>query len=137
LGIRLNTGRGGPEYYIWLWQRDAAFQNKRGTILMVEDEGSSPTVHGKGASDVAIFPCCTCFSPLRFLLATELGAIPATFVYVYIGTLMGSLARMGPDLKQHRPLEWIFQGFGLVVVIGVTFYVTRLVNRALKKRFDS
>jgi uncharacterized membrane protein YdjX (TVP38/TMEM64 family) len=70
----------------------------------------------------------------RFLLALELGAVPATFVYVYIGTLMGSLAQIGPDLKAHRPLEWIFQGAGILIAIGVTIYVTRLATNAINKR---
>jgi uncharacterized membrane protein YdjX (TVP38/TMEM64 family) len=79
----------------------------------------------------------TKISPWRFLLATELGAIPATLVYVYIGTLMGSLAKIGPDLKAHRPIEWIFQGVGLLVAIGVTIYVTRLATRAVNQRVES
>jgi uncharacterized membrane protein YdjX (TVP38/TMEM64 family) len=74
----------------------------------------------------------TGISPWRFLLATELGAVPATVVYVYIGTLIGNLARLGPDLRQHRPLEYLAQGAGLVIAIGVTVYVSRLATRALK-----
>jgi uncharacterized membrane protein YdjX (TVP38/TMEM64 family) len=76
----------------------------------------------------------TDISPWRFLVATELGAVPATCIYVYIGTLMGNLARIAPDLKQHRPIEWIFQGVGLVLTIGVTIYITRLATRALNRR---
>jgi uncharacterized membrane protein YdjX (TVP38/TMEM64 family) len=78
----------------------------------------------------------TKISAWRFLLATEMGAIPATFVYVYIGTLIGSLAQIGPDLKQHRPIEWIFQGVGLVVTVAVTIYVTRLATRAVNARME-
>jgi uncharacterized membrane protein YdjX (TVP38/TMEM64 family) len=70
----------------------------------------------------------------RFLVALELGAVPATLVYVYLGTLMGSLAEIGPDLKAHRPIEWIFQGAGILVAIGVTIYVTRLATNAINKR---
>lgn len=70
----------------------------------------------------------------RFLLALELGAVPATLVYVYIGTLMGSLAQIGPDLKAHRPIEWIFQGAGILIAVGVTIYVTRLATNAINQR---
>ena len=73
----------------------------------------------------------------RFLVATEFGAVPATALYVYLGTLMGNLARVGPDLKQHRPLEWAFQGCGLLITVGVTIYVTRLATRALNLRLGS
>jgi len=75
--------------------------------------------------------------PWRFLPATELGALPATFVYVYIGTLRGNFAQIGPDLKQHRLIERAFQGIDLLLVIGVAVYVTRLFHRALKKRLSS
>jgi len=74
----------------------------------------------------------TSISAWRFLVATELGAVPATFVYVYIGTLIGNLARLGPEIRQHRPLEYVVQGVGLVIAIAVTVYVTRLATRALK-----
>lgn len=59
---------------------------------------------------------------------------PATLVYVYIGTLIGNLARLGPEIRQHRPIEYVLQGAGLVVAIGVTVYVTHLATRALKSR---
>jgi len=76
----------------------------------------------------------TKISPWRFLLATELGAVPAVCVYVYIGTLMGSLAEIGPDLKAHKPIEWAFQGAGLIIAVGVTIYVTLLATRAINQR---
>jgi len=79
----------------------------------------------------------TRISPWRFMLATVMGCVPATFVYVYIGTLVGNLARLAPDINQHRPIEWIFQGIGLVITIGVTIYVARLATRALKRRLDT
>jgi uncharacterized membrane protein YdjX (TVP38/TMEM64 family) len=75
----------------------------------------------------------TRISATRFFLATELGAVPSTCVYVYIGTLIGNLAKIGPDLRHHRPLEWIIQGVGLAFTIAVTVYVTRLSSRYLKQ----
>src|ERR1700683_1774238 len=45
----------------------------------------------------------TRISAWRFVLATESGAVPATVVYVYIGTLIGNLARIAPGLKEPRP----------------------------------
>ena len=76
----------------------------------------------------------TDISPWRFLGATELGAVPATLVYVYIGTVIGNLARIGPELREHRSVEYSIQGVGLVVAIGVTVYVTWLASRALKQQ---
>jgi uncharacterized membrane protein YdjX (TVP38/TMEM64 family) len=76
----------------------------------------------------------TKLSAWRFLLATEVGSIPATAVYVYLGTLMGNLAKVQSDLHGHQTVRWEFQGAGLVVTIGVTIYVTHLASQALKKR---
>ena len=69
-----------------------------------------------------------------FLLATEVGSIPATLIYVYLGTLIGSLAKIAPEIQQHRPLEWSLQGLGLIVTIAVTLYLARVASQALKKR---
>jgi uncharacterized membrane protein YdjX (TVP38/TMEM64 family) len=76
----------------------------------------------------------TRISAVKFLLATEVGAIPSTCVYVYLGTLVGNLTKLGPDLRQHRPLEWIFQGVGLVLTVALTIYVTHVASQSLKKR---
>ena len=76
----------------------------------------------------------TKISPWRFLMATELGAVPATLVYVYVGTMIGNLARIGPEFRQHRTIEWVVQGVGLLLAIGVTIYVARLATRALNQR---
>jgi uncharacterized membrane protein YdjX (TVP38/TMEM64 family) len=78
----------------------------------------------------------TGISTWRFLSATELGAVPATLVYVYIGTMIGNLARIGPEIREHRPLEYVVQGVGLVIAIGVTIYVTVLATRALKPQLQ-
>jgi uncharacterized membrane protein YdjX (TVP38/TMEM64 family) len=74
----------------------------------------------------------TSVSTWRFLGATELGAVPATVAYVYIGTVIGNLARLGPDLRHHRPIEFVVQGAGVAVALGVSIYVAVLASRALK-----
>jgi len=73
----------------------------------------------------------TSISALRFFLATEVGALPAISLYVYLGTLMGKLATIGPELRQPPPVQWIYEAAGLLVTIAVTYYVTRLAQRAL------
>lgn len=76
----------------------------------------------------------TDISAFKFLFATEVGAIPSTCVYVYIGSLIGNLTRIGPDLRAHRPLTWTLQGIGLALTIAVTVYVTRVASRSLQER---
>ncbi len=76
----------------------------------------------------------TRISAWHFLLATELGSVPAIAVYVYFGTLMGNLAMIRNDLRHHGAWYWVAQGVGLVVAVGVTIYVTRLASKALNQR---
>jgi uncharacterized membrane protein YdjX (TVP38/TMEM64 family) len=79
----------------------------------------------------------TRLSAAKFFLATVAGAIPSTCIYVYLGTLIGNLTKIGPDLRHHRPLEWIIQGVGLAFTIAVTIYVTQVASHSLKKRMKS
>jgi uncharacterized membrane protein YdjX (TVP38/TMEM64 family) len=78
----------------------------------------------------------TKLSAWRFLLATEVGSVPATIVYVYLGTLMGNLAKVRTDLHGHQTIRWEFQGAGLVITIAITIYITHLASQALKKRMN-
>ena len=79
----------------------------------------------------------TRLSAAKFILATEVGAIPSTCIYVYLGTLVGNLTKLGPDLHRHRPLEWTIQGIGLVLAVGVTIYVAVAASQSLKKRMKT
>jgi uncharacterized membrane protein YdjX (TVP38/TMEM64 family) len=65
--------------------------------------------------------------------------LPATFLYVYIGSIAGSLAALGgsPDGRQRTSAEWILYSVGLAATLIVTVYITRLARAALKKRIDS
>jgi uncharacterized membrane protein YdjX (TVP38/TMEM64 family) len=76
----------------------------------------------------------TRISVWHFLLATEVGSIPAIAVYVYLGKLMGSLAEVRHDAGHHGPWYWAAQAAGIVMAIAVTVYVTRMGSKALKKR---
>src|SRR5262249_10857542 len=58
-----------------------------------------------------------------YLLASWIGMLPGTFLYVYIGSL-GAEAVAG----QKSPAEWAFFGIGLALTIVVTALVTRLAR---------
>ena len=72
----------------------------------------------------------------KFLLAAAVGSFPSTCLYAYLGTLVGSLTKLGSDLHQHRSWEWMLQGIGLVLTFVVTLWVTHLASQALKGRLD-
>jgi len=68
-----------------------------------------------------------------YFFTSWVGMIPGTVMYVYIGSLAGSLAMIGADRNGKSGLEWSFYVVGLLATIIVTFYVTHLAKKALKK----
>jgi uncharacterized membrane protein YdjX (TVP38/TMEM64 family) len=76
----------------------------------------------------------TKISATEFLLATILGGLPASSIYVYLGTLAGNFATLSSDLSQHRPLIWFLRILGLVATIILTVYIARRANQALQKK---
>ena len=70
----------------------------------------------------------------EFLLATEIGSIPSACVYVYLGSFLGNLAKIGPEIRKHNGLEWLLQALGLIATIAVTIYISRLASQTLKKQ---
>jgi uncharacterized membrane protein YdjX (TVP38/TMEM64 family) len=65
-----------------------------------------------------------------YVLASWIGMLPGTVLYVYLGTI--GKAGLGGD-EASSPLEYVFLGVGLVATIVVTVIVTRLAKKALRK----
>ena len=65
----------------------------------------------------------------------SVGMIPATILYVYIGSLAGDLAIANagnqPSNPQTQTLQWILRGIGLVATIAVTVYIASIAQKAL------
>ena len=69
-----------------------------------------------------------------YFLASWIGMIPGTVMYVYIGSLAGDLAALGTGHRSRTPAEWSLYVVGLLATVAVTVYVTRIARRALGKR---
>ena len=69
-----------------------------------------------------------------YFLASWIGMMPGTVMYVYIGSLAGDLAALGSDGRSRTPAEWALYLVGLLATVLVTVYVTRLARKALEKR---
>jgi uncharacterized membrane protein YdjX (TVP38/TMEM64 family) len=69
----------------------------------------------------------------HYVLASWLGMIPGTVMYVYLG----SLVNVGAGHRQRTTGEWILYGVGLLATVAVTVFVTRLARRALTKKIGS
>ncbi|MEG4118742.1 TVP38/TMEM64 family protein [Microcoleus sp. N9_B4] len=69
-----------------------------------------------------------------YFLASWIGMIPGTVMYVYIGSLAGSLAALGSSGRSRTAAEWALYGIGLVATIALTVYATRLAKKALDEK---
>ncbi len=71
-----------------------------------------------------------------YFFASWIGMFPGTVMYVYIGSLAGSLATVGAEERVRTTGEWVLYGVGLVATVIVTIYVTRLARKALSRKID-
>ncbi|MEO6860764.1 MAG: TVP38/TMEM64 family protein [Microcoleus sp.] len=71
-----------------------------------------------------------------YFLASWIGMIPGTVMYVYIGSLAGSLAAIGSSGRSRTAAEWALYGIGLVATIALTVYATRLAKKALDDKIS-
>ena len=69
-----------------------------------------------------------------YFLASWIGMIPGTVMYVYIGSLAGDLASLGTGQRTRTAMEWVLYTVGLAATIAVTVYVTRIARRALESK---
>src|SRR4029077_5117118 len=69
----------------------------------------------------------------HYVLASWLGMIPGTVMYVYLG----SLVNVGAGHRQRTTGEWVLYGVGLLATVAVTVFVTRLARKALAKKIGS
>ena len=70
----------------------------------------------------------------HYVLASWLGMLPGTILYVYIGSLAGDLATLGEEGRTRTTEESVFYVVGFLAALAVTIQVTRLARRALDKR---
>lgn len=71
----------------------------------------------------------------EYVLASWIGMMPGTVMYVYLGSLAGDLASIGAETERATtPGEWALYGVGLLATIGVTVYVTKIAKKALATR---
>ena len=70
-----------------------------------------------------------------YVLASWIGMLPGTLLYVYLGTVgrAGLQAASGTDAGR-SPLEWTLLVVGLAATVAVTIWVTRIARKALKEQ---
>jgi uncharacterized membrane protein YdjX (TVP38/TMEM64 family) len=71
-----------------------------------------------------------------YFLASWIGMLPGTLMYVYIGSLAGDLATLGSGERSRTPAEWALYGVGLIATVVLTLYITRIAQRALSRKVE-
>lgn len=69
----------------------------------------------------------------HFVLASWLGMMPGTILYVYIG----SIGKAASEAGSKSPAEWSLYGVGLLATLVVTIYITKIARKALQKKINS
>lgn len=71
----------------------------------------------------------------HYVIASWLGMMPGTLMYVYIGSLAGNVATLGSgEASGGEGGRLALQAVGLLATIAVTVYVTRIARRALRQQ---
>jgi uncharacterized membrane protein YdjX (TVP38/TMEM64 family) len=72
---------------------------------------------------------------LRDYVLGCVGMIPGTVMYVYIGSLAGSLATIqnSSQSPEAQRVQWIIRIVGFIATVAVTLYITRVARNALQK----
>jgi uncharacterized membrane protein YdjX (TVP38/TMEM64 family) len=66
----------------------------------------------------------------HYVLASWIGMMPGTVMYVYLG----SLAKAASGERTRTTGEWVLYGIGLLATVIVTIFVTRIAKQALAKK---
>jgi len=69
-----------------------------------------------------------------YFFASWIGMFPGTVMYVYLGSLAGSIAALGERGGGRTPAQWALYLVGLLATVAVTVIITRIASSALAKR---
>lgn len=68
-----------------------------------------------------------------YIVASWVGMLPGTVLYVYLGTVTGAVVdAAGGGTSSIAPARWALLGIGLAATLAVTLLITRLARRALQ-----
>ncbi|HEY9649942.1 MAG TPA: TVP38/TMEM64 family protein [Coleofasciculaceae cyanobacterium] len=71
---------------------------------------------------------------LKDYVIGSLGMIPGTIMYVYIGSLAGSLAAVSSKAQPvNSTVQWAIRIIGFIATVAVTLYVTQVARKALEE----
>lgn len=71
-----------------------------------------------------------------YVVASAIGMLPGTLMYVYIGALAGDVAIASGE-HQKTPAEWTLLTIGFIATIAVTILITRVARAALRSKINA
>ena len=69
----------------------------------------------------------------KYVIASWIGMLPGTVLYVYIGSLFKNLAEAAGGDRVKTNAEWGLFGVGLLATLLVTIYVTKIAKKSIKE----
>ncbi|KAL8214923.1 hypothetical protein R6Q59_020372 [Mikania micrantha] len=75
-------------------------------------------------------------TPVRlweYMLATWLGMMPITFMFVYIGTTLSDLSDITHGWHEISKTRWMFMAFGLTISVIMIVYIIKVAKASLEK----
>lgn len=75
----------------------------------------------------------TKISSKDFVLASFIGRLPTTFVYVYLGYIVGYSSGIDGANPTRVTFEWVLLWIGLLATVGLTYYVIYISKKILEE----
>jgi uncharacterized membrane protein YdjX (TVP38/TMEM64 family) len=73
----------------------------------------------------------------EYVLASWIGMMPGTVMYVYIGSLAGDLASLGAETAEAPSgAQWTINVIAFLATVLVTVYVTKIAKKALAEKIN-
>ena len=73
----------------------------------------------------------------EYVLASWIGMMPGTVMYVYLGSLAGDIASIGAESAvAPSGAQWAIRIVGLLATVLVTVYVTKIAKKALAEKIN-
>jgi uncharacterized membrane protein YdjX (TVP38/TMEM64 family) len=57
--------------------------------------------------------------------------LPATVMFVYIGSLSSDIARIGSDENSTNTIKWAIRIIGFIATVAITIYATQIAKKAI------
>lgn len=72
----------------------------------------------------------------RYVLASWIGMLPGTLMYVYLGAVAGEVTELVGGVEQPSGLQYAMLGVGLIAVVTLTVLMTRRARQELERLAD-